>query len=1418
MKRREIFKRGFAAVLAATVVFSGTGLERTIALGETIQINSLENADDMEGLSFFERESVEVTDAYYDAALEMDVDNMLKLDADRLLANFRQNAAYANASLGAGKSDYVNADGSYNTSAINQFMKNKTCYGGGWENSLIGGHTLGHYMTAMAQAVVNPGLSEEDRTKAKDRLDEIIDALEECQELTVGTNYEGYIFGATLPTSAFKSDVDLQFDNIEAGRSNIVTQAWVPWYTMHKILAGLNDSYEVAGNEKALTLANKLGKWIATRANGWSTSKQNTVLAIEYGGMNDALYQLYTITNASATLKAEFLKAAHQFDEVALFERVLGGSSNVLNYKHANTTIPKFLGAMARYEVTGEEKYLQYVEAFWQMVIDKHTYITGGNSEDEHFGADCILDAERTDANNETCNTYNMLKLSRRLFAVTGEKKYADYYENTLINAIMSSQNHETGLTMYFQPMATGYHKVFGTLDSNFWCCTGSGYENFTKLQDGIYFKKMQEETLSFVGINLYLASTIDTDDFTLVQTGDLSKNDTMTFEVTPKAGKEIDFSLRLRIPDWVSGEGVTVTFEGDANPYEYETVGEYIEIPAGKIQNDGKFTVKLPMEIRTYNLPDGENTYAFKYGPFVLSAKLGTEKQTTGSHGVSVTVPSSKAVSSDMIGIVGADSVSDFMNDIDQYLVKNGNTMDFTLSGTSVSYVFTTHYNQDTENYGIYWKYYVDADGKNAAAVLKEKQENRLKRVLVSTVAQCGRGQYEFQYTKVDGSSYGLIDNGSVGEDAPNLTRRASENGSFGYVMEAAKDEDNYLLLTFAKEEDGKTIVVKVGNTVITSETLNASNAKISNITLADADQGDYYQVLYKIPASVVKQNQKTLQVLEGGKTVSKNVITVTFAGVNGAESAKICKSVGMLKAFATTNSVKTLTLNGTKLTENSGKFYATVPYSAELSMKLTLADTRGYVTIDGNVVDETAAAPVAINGATTDVKIRTYAEDFKSYKDYVLTIKADYSSVNWDMKSALVAGYTFDEEVDEAYGILKSMSAVSNPVYEFEDGVVDQALYLKGTYGMKLLEDAGILGNSYTITFWMNSKSVGHQYNPTLAAGTFSPEYWLNITTDGRMWSNNGVKTNPDATNAFKANTWHHVALTVDGETEGSVANTVIGNLYVDGVCVYSGDIADGIMGRTNASVYFGVNIWDEIFTGYLDEVMMFDRTLSPVEVSAVAAKVSTVDKVNAAKKVTLSDKILDHYYVEPVPSKPIVTQPKANAIKVSKTSYAKTQSSKAQVISLGAAAKYGKVTYKSSTSKVTIKNGKAVIAKNFTGKATIRISVKATSTYKAATKTVTITVKPAATKIRKKSAGKKSLRLSWKKVSGVSGYEISYAKDKKFKKSSKTKATTKTSYTAKNLSAKTTYYVRIRTYKKVGKTKLVSAWTTIGKIKTN
>ncbi len=270
----------------------------------------------------------------------------------------------------------------------------------GWEDSAIKGHTLGHYMTAIAQAYASGGDKE-----LKARMDQIIDALSQYQAK------DGYL--AAIPREDYKK--------IEEGNT---AGTWVPWYTMHKVLSGIIMIYRCTKNEKALKLAENLGNWIYLQTSTWDENKQRTVLSVEYGGMNDCLYDLYEVSG-----KESFLKAAHAFDEMDLFQ-ALYEKKDVLNGLHANTTIPKVLGALNRYLQLGEGEvfYLEVAKNFFDLVVNHHTYVTGGNSEWEHFGEPDVLDLERTNCNCETCNIYNMLKLARGLYKITGEKKYEDYF------------------------------------------------------------------------------------------------------------------------------------------------------------------------------------------------------------------------------------------------------------------------------------------------------------------------------------------------------------------------------------------------------------------------------------------------------------------------------------------------------------------------------------------------------------------------------------------------------------------------------------------------------------------------------------------------------------------------------------------------------------------------------------------------------------------------------------------------------------------------------------------------------------------------------------------------------------------------------------------------------------------------------
>lgn len=528
---------------------------------------------------------------------------------------------------------------------------------GGWETSAIQGHTLGHYLIAVSQAYASS--KDEEFKKITDYM---VSVLSKCQA------ENGYL--AAIPEN--------HYEKLESGNTE---GTWVPWYSLHKILAGLVSVYEFTENEQALEVASKLGDWVYSHTSNWTSETQKTVLNIEYGGMNDALYDLYKYTKSE-----KHLSAAHSFDEISLFEP-LYENKDILNGKHANTTIPKIKGALNRYLVTGEEYYLQVAKNFWDIVISNHTYITGGNSEWEHFGEPKILDSERTNCNCETCNTYNMLKLTRDLFKITGDTKYADYYENTFINAILSSQNPKTGMTTYFQPMATGYFKVYSTPYDHFWCCTGSGMENFSKLGDSIYFYNSES-----LYVNRFTSSKVSWQEKGLEIT---QVTDLPSVKILVNGSKSA--KIVLRIPEWTNNPIVKI------NGVEIDFKAENNLIILEKEWNNDTIEYTLPMQITVHKLPDNKNAVAFKYGPYVLSANMGTNKMETDVTGVNVTIPMKDETLSDVL-VIENDTVQNWLENINENLAKDENELIFTLKGTNQNLTFSPHYKQHTNRYGIYF------------------------------------------------------------------------------------------------------------------------------------------------------------------------------------------------------------------------------------------------------------------------------------------------------------------------------------------------------------------------------------------------------------------------------------------------------------------------------------------------------------------------------------------------------------------------------------------------------------------------------------------------------------------------------------------------------------------------------------------
>jgi len=608
----------------------------------------------------FALHAVELNDGYLKNAFRLEQDYLLSLDADRLLAGFYEIA---------GKK-----------------AKGKR-YPGGWEDQDIAGHTMGHYVIALAQALAATG-----DKKIKERLNYVLDSLAECQAES------GYL-------SAFKEEL---FDNLEQGK-----QAWVPWYTMHKILSGLLRVYQLTELPTALDMAIRLGGWVSNRVNRWDEATKAQVLKTEYGGMNDCLYELYKESG-----KIEFMMAAEKFDELPLFQEIYN-DNDVLDGKHANTTIPKFLGALNRYLAVGEEQefYLDAARKFFDMVVQNHTYVTGGNSEWEHFGAPKILAGERTNCNCETCNTYNMLKLARGLFRVTGEKKYLDFYEGTFWNAIVSSQNPKTGMSMYFQPMATGYFKVFSRPFDNFWCCTGTGMENFTKLNDSIYYAK---DDVIYLG--MYISSRLKEEmlGLDITMTADLPANPVV--KVIVQKESEGETKIAFRRPAWSKG-GFSVTRKGKNLKTEERGGFVYVSVEKGTTEIEAAF---MP-EVEIHELPDNPDVVAFTYGHLVLSAGLGKEEMVSSTTGVNVTVPTKEIKIKDTITITSG-TVEEWKQNPDKVLVRQGNTLNFKLSGTEEdkNLVFSPHYARFEERYGIYWQLVQGEEKVQSMPETKERKKSR--------------------------------------------------------------------------------------------------------------------------------------------------------------------------------------------------------------------------------------------------------------------------------------------------------------------------------------------------------------------------------------------------------------------------------------------------------------------------------------------------------------------------------------------------------------------------------------------------------------------------------------------------------------------------------------------------------------------
>lgn len=465
--------------------------------------------------------------------------------------------------------------------------------------NLLRGHYGGHFLSMVALAYASTG-----ETVFRDKVDQIVEGLGEVQTALAA-------MGRFSHPGFLAAYGEWQFSQLE--KYAPYGEIWAPYYTCHKIMAGLLEAYRLAGSDQALELASSMAAWVHSRLSVLPQAQLDRMWGIyiagEYGGMNEVLADIASITGDDT-----YVATAKLFDLNTLVDASAAGT-DTLNGKHANQHIPQFPGYLKVYDLTGEERYRQAVEGFWGMVVPGRTYAHGGHGEGELFGPPNTVAGDIGARNAETCGTYNMLKLSRLLYFHSLDPKYMEYYERGLLNHIVGSKKNTQSTTSpdvtYMYGVNPGTRREYGNTGT---CCGGTGLENHVKYRDSVYFRSVDGEVLY---VNLYLASTLTWEEkgFEVVQETQYPK--VGATRLTVNGSGQLD--LRLRVPGWVR-KGFTVTVNGveqelDAVP------GTYVSVSRSWSPGD-VVEVAMPLSIRAVPTIDNPAIQSIENGPTVLLAR----------------------------------------------------------------------------------------------------------------------------------------------------------------------------------------------------------------------------------------------------------------------------------------------------------------------------------------------------------------------------------------------------------------------------------------------------------------------------------------------------------------------------------------------------------------------------------------------------------------------------------------------------------------------------------------------------------------------------------------------------------------------------------------------------------------------------
>lgn len=748
-------------------------------------------------INTFPVSDVRLTSGVFKHAEDLDICYLMGLNPDRLLAPYMKEAG-----LKPKAENYPN-----------------------WENTGLDGHIGGHYLSALSYMYASTGNEEIGK-----RLDYFLSELKRCQD----ASGNGYLCGVP--------DGKTIWNEIKEGKINAnpfgLNDRWVPLYNIHKTYAGLRDAYLVAGKEEAKGMLVALTDWMMNIVSGLTDEQIQDMLRSEHGGLNEVFADVYAITGDE-----KYLELAKRFSHRFILDPLVE-KKDMLTGNHANTQIPKVIGFKRIADLDGNQEWSSASEFFWNTVVENRSVSIGGNSVREHFHkSDDFSSMMTSEQGPETCNTYNMLRLTKLLYGTSGDVNYMDYYERALYNHILSSQNPVQGGFVYFTPMRSGHYRVYSQPQNCFWCCVGSGMENHARYGEMIYSSRDNE-----LIVNLFISSVLNWEETGMSFTQETSFPEKEQTRVIVKSEKPRKMKISFRCSEWLDKE--KVEFKVNGGKVEAVFYDGYYTINR-KWKDGDTVEMSLPMTLRAVQLPDKSPYYSFMYGPLVLAADLGKERldgqfadDSRGGHVAS----GPQLPLQNMPVIVGEEK--DLLANLKRVTSEK---LEFRLSGVYPSrydgMILKPFYKTHECRYMIYWELVSGDELKHRQAELakQEAERVRLENITADMVA-CGEQQPESDH-------FIEMENSVIGSEQGTLWRETK--GWFSYKMKSNGKPVNAVMINSFPDE------------------VRSAEIHVNGVKIGEINGRDSIHVL-KLPKELLKNSEWKVKIM-----CSKSDVTPKFRSV---------------------------------------------------------------------------------------------------------------------------------------------------------------------------------------------------------------------------------------------------------------------------------------------------------------------------------------------------------------------------------------------------------------------------------------------------------------------------------------------------------------------------------------------------------